>query len=223
MSKILVKEIDELKVKMLNMFSLVLEAVDKALMGLKNMDADICQEVIDNDIKVNQQEVEIDELSLKLLALEGPVAKDLRFILGCMRSCADLERIGDEAVNIAQSVVFLSTRPPLSFYDKIYQLGIKAREMLKESHLAFNNLNSELSLYICRMDNEVDELNSYIFKTIINLMLKDSPAIERSVECMNISRRFERIADLSTNIAENVVFIEKGVNIKHSCQFDNRK
>lgn len=186
------------------------------------MDTDLAQEVIDGDELINHLEVEIDKNCLKLLALEGPVASDLRFILGCMRASIDLERIGDEAANIAQATIILSLKPELPFYGELRYMGDKAFDMLDSALGSFFKPDPDMAINVCKMDSTVDRLYDNILKKIIAYMIKETPAIERSVYCINIAKRFERIADLSTNIAESGVFIAKGINIKHYCQFDNR-
>lgn len=213
---------ESLKLTVLEMISQTREAVAKAILSLQRMDADLAQEVIDGDQGINALEVKVDALCLKLLALEGPVARDLRYIIGIMRICVDLERIGDEAANIAGSTIFLSLKPPLPFYSQLYFMGQKAAHMLEQATHSFIELNSALAKQVCKMDFEVDDLNSKAIKEIINYMGRQIPAIERSVQSISIARRLERIADLATNIAESTVFIDQGINIKHYCQFDNR-
>ncbi|MFP4168052.1 MAG: phosphate signaling complex protein PhoU [Desulfonatronovibrionaceae bacterium] len=216
------RERDQLKMLVLEMVSKTTEAAGDSLEAFAEMDTDKAQTVIDSDNEINELEVSVDEKCLRLLALEGPVAGDLRFILGCMRVSMDLERIGDEAANIAQDVVVLSLKPSLDFYHRLTTMGYKALEMLKLAGKAFAEEDTDQAVRVCRMDNEVDELNSAFIKQVIGYMGDHAPAIERSVRCINVARRMERIGDLATNIAENTVFISRGVNIKHYCQFDNR-
>jgi len=216
------EEIESLKLKVLNMVALTEEAVSKAIKAYVTKDAYLAEEVQDGDINVNRLEVEIDELGLRLLALEQPVAGDLRFILGCMRISVDLERIADEAVNIAERSIMLSSRPPLPFHADVQEMGAKALGMLQHAAQAFASGNVEEAMQVCRLDNEVDVLNHKNMRTIIEYMINDTPAIERSVHTIILIRRIERIGDLATNIAESVVFIEQGVNIKHKAYFDER-
>ncbi|MFO7818165.1 MAG: phosphate signaling complex protein PhoU [Thermodesulfobacteriota bacterium] len=218
----LAQEMQQLKMLVLEMISKTTEATRKCVQAFAELDTDSAQEVIDSDNAINELEVQVDEKCLRLLALEGPVAGDLRFILGCMRVSVDLERIGDEAANIAQDSVVLSLKPSLDFYQRIATMGYKSLEMLKLAGTGFSAGNCDEAIQVCKMDNVVDELNSNVIKHVINYMTDNAPAIERSVRCINVARRIERIGDLATNIAENTVFISKGVNIKHYCQFDNR-
>ncbi len=216
------KELEKLKTLSLKMASYVKESLKDCIYAFKNMDTDLAQQIVDGDEKINHLEVKIDETCLKLLALEGPVAKDLRFIIGCMRASIDLERIGDETANIAQTTIILSLKPKLPFYSELTHMGNKSLEMLEYALESFFKPDPVIAIDVCKMDSTVDKLNNNIIREIIAYMVKEIPAIERSVYCINIARRFERIGDLATNIAESGVFIAKGINIKHYCQFDNR-
>ncbi|MGE4443203.1 MAG: phosphate signaling complex protein PhoU [Desulfomicrobium sp.] len=216
------EEIETLKLKVLKMVALTEDAVSKAIQAYVNKDLYLAEEVQDGDVEVNRLEVEIDELALRLLALEQPVAGDLRFILGCMRISVDLERIADEAVNIAERSIMLSSRPPLPFHENVREMGNKALAMLRHAAQAFTSGNEEEALQVCNLDNEVDVLNHKNMREVIEYMIHETPAIERSVHTIILIRRLERIGDLATNIAESVVFIAKGVNIKHKLYFDER-
>lgn len=216
------EELEKLKTLTLKMASYVKDSLKDCIFAFKTMDTDLAQEIIDRDQLINELEVKIDERCLRLLALEGPVASDLRFILGCMRASIDLERIGDETANIAQATIVLSLKPALPFYAALANMGDNAFYMLECALDSFFKPDPDMAIDVCKMDSKVDRLNDNIIKEIIAYMIKETPAIERSVYSINIARRFERIADLTTNIAESGVFIAKGINIKHYCQFDNR-
>ena len=216
------EELETLKLKVLTMVALTEEAVSKAITAYADKDLYLAEEVQDKDVDINRLEVGIDELGLKLLALDQPVAGDLRFILGCMRISVELERIADEAVNIAERSIMLSSRPPLPFHEAVREMGGKALAMLQHAAHAFTSGNVEEALQVCRLDVEVDVLNHKNMRAVIEYMVKDNPAIERSVHTIILIRRLERIGDLATNIAESVVFIEQGVNIKHKAYFDER-
>ncbi|KAF5060224.1 Phosphate-specific transport system accessory protein PhoU [anaerobic digester metagenome] len=216
------EEIETLKMKVLKMVALTEAAVEKSIKAYVNKDLYLAEEVQDGDVEVNRLEVEIDELGLRLLALEQPVAGDLRFILGCMRISVDLERIADEAVNIAERSIMLSSRPALPFQDNVREMGGKALAMLRHAAQAFASGNVEEALEVCKLDSEVDVLNHKNVREVIEYMCHETPAIERSVHTIILIRRIERIGDLATNIAESVVFITQGVNIKHKVYFDER-
>ncbi len=216
------EELDRLNMKVMQMVVQTEQALSKTVTAFSRMDSDLAQQVVDNDKKINELEVQVYELCMRLLALEQPVARDLRFILGCMRMSVDLERIGDESANIADATIYLSLNPPMEFYDKILLMGQKSYDMLQEAIIAFSSPDVEKAVNVCRMDFEVDELNSAVLKEIISHMSKQSQSIEPCVQTINIARRFERVADMATNIAETTMFIVKGVNLKSSCQFDDR-
>lgn len=216
------EELDKLNMKVMQMVVQTEQALSKSVNAFSRMDADMAQEVVDNDKKINELEVIVYDLCMRLLALEQPVAKDLRFVLGCMRMCQDLERIGDESANISDSTIYLSLNPPLEFFDKILLMGQKSYDMLQEAIIAFSTPDIDKAVDVCRMDFEVDELNSAVLKEIIKYMSEQSQSIEPCVQSINVARRFERIADMATNIAETSVFIVKGVNLKNTCQFDDR-
>ena len=216
------EELETLKLKVLTMVALTEEAVSKAITAYADKDLYLAEEVQDKDVDINRLEVEIDELGLKLLALDQPVAGDLRFILGCMRISVDLERIADEAVNIAERSIMLSSRPALPFHQDVREMGDKALAMLRHAAQAFSSGNVEEALQVCGLDNEVDVLNHKNMRKVIEYMIHETPAIERSVHTIILIRRIERIGDLATNIAESVVFIAQGVNIKHKVYFDER-
>jgi phosphate transport system protein len=216
------EELDRLNMKVMQMVVQTEQALSKTVNAFSRMDADLAQEVVDNDKKINELEVQVYELCMRLLALEQPVARDLRFVLGCMRMSIDLERIGDESANIADATIYLSLNPPMEFYDKILLMGQKSYDMLQEAIIAFSTPDVDKAVDVCRMDFEVDELNSAVLKDIIQHMGRESQSIEPCVQTINIARRFERIADMATNIAETTMFIVKGVSLKSSCQFDDR-
>jgi len=216
------EELDRLNMKIMQMVVQTEQALSKTVNAFSRMDADLAQQVVDNDKKINELEVQVYDLCMRLLALGQPVARDLRFILGCMRMSVDLERIGDESANISDATIFLSLNPPMEFYDKILLMGQKSYDMLQEAIIAFSTPDVDKAINVCRMDFEVDELNSAVLKEIILHMGRESRSIEPCVQTINIARRFERVADMATNIAETTMFIVKGANLKNSCQFDDR-
>ncbi len=211
------QELTSLRMQVLEMAAYAEKAMDKALQALLERNTDLAQEVIDMDKDINKLECDIDENSLKLLALAQPVARDLRFIVGTMRMIVNLERVGDEAVNIAERALLLSLRPPLPFNHLLEQLAGTSLEMLRTAVKAFKEDDAELAQRVCDMDSRANELDLSILKKLVDYMLKEAPAIERSVHTILSSRSLERVGDLSTNIAESVIFIVRGVNIKHRC------
>ena len=217
MERLFEKELGELRLKVLEMAAYSEKAMEGALRSLLERDPDLAQKVIDRDTEINRLECEIDENSLQLLALAQPVAVDLRFVVGCMRMIVNLERIGDEAVNIAERALLLSNRPALPFNQKLEELSKVSMEMLRSAITAFKDDDAEIAQRVCDMDNRADELDVAVLKDLIDFMLKETPAIERSVHTILTARSMERIGDLATNIAESVIFIVRGVDIKHHC------
>lgn len=211
------EELVNLRLQVLEMAAYAEKSLEKALEALLERNTDLAQEVIDMDKNINRLECDIDENSLKILALEQPVAKDLRFVVGIMRIIVNLERVGDEAVNIAERALLLSLRPALPFNHLLEELSGLSLEMLRSAIKALKDDDMELAERVCDMDYRANELDLSILKKLIDYMLKEAPAIERSVHTILTSRSMGRIGDLSTNVAESVIFITKGVNIKHRC------
>lgn len=211
-------ELEQLKMLILRMAVLTEKALRKAIQAFNDRDTDLAEEVIRGDQEVNLLEVAVDKQSLRLLALEQPMARDLRFIVGCMRIAVDLERVADQAVNVAERAVFLSARPPLPPNAALQQLAETAIDMLTNAMAAFVNENTDQAGEVCQMDDLADELNVTVLKGLMDYMVHEVPAVERSVQTIIASRCLERVADQATNIAESVVFIVRGVNIKHHCE-----
>jgi len=181
-------------------------------------DNSLAEDVVSGDKAIDLLEVEVDRHSLRLLALDQPMARDLRFIIGCMRIAVAFERIGDEALHVAQRARFLNSRPSLPTNHAIQELASTALGMLRSVISSFVNLNSDLATDVCKMDDVADELNYRILKDFLAYMTTATPVVERSVQTILVARCFERIADQTTNIAESVIFMDKGVNIKHRGQ-----
>jgi phosphate transport system protein len=211
------QELEQLRMMILRMAALTERALDKSIHAFQRRSMELADEVIQGDREINMLEVDVDRQSLRLLALDQPMARDLRFIVGCMRIAVDLERVGDQAVNIAQRAQFLSSREPLPHNPAMDQLGEIALDMLKSVIQAFVNDNSDQAREVCQMDDAADDLNVRVLKDLLEYMTHETPAVERSVQTIITARCLERVADQATNIAESVIFISKGVNIKHHC------
>jgi phosphate transport system protein len=212
------KKMDDLKVQVLRMSSMAETAMHNSIKALLENNAELAEDVIMNDIKINELECDLDKFNIELLALDQPMAKDLRFIVGAMRISSNLERIGDEAVNLAHRSVFLSTRPPLPFNQKLEQMTGIAKDMVAHAVKAFADGDSVLAGKVCGMDDDADSLNVRILKSLIEDMVSETRIVERGVHLIMASSHLERIADQATNIAESVIFITQGVNIKHHCR-----
>ena len=212
------QELDDLKLEVLRMAALTESALTKALRALFERNSDMAEEVVEGDQEIDLLEVEIDRRCLRLLALEQPMARDLRFIVGCVRVCVNLERIADQAVNVAERALYLNERPPLPHQPLVEQLATTSVDMLKRAVSAFNDGKSSLASEVCQMDDTADELNLKILKHFIDYIIDEVKSVDRAVNTIIISRCLERCADLATNVAEAVVFIVEGVEIKHYCQ-----
>ena len=208
-------ELNGLKEKLLKMASLAEESIAKAIKSLVEIDSTLAQKVIEEDTQIDLLEVEINNLSLKLLALKQPMANDLRFITSAMKISAHLERIGDQAVNIAERSLELITQPLLKPLIDIPRMAELSQEMVKNSigFLINNDISSVEELW--KAENVVDDLNTQIFRELLTYMLEDPKTIKRAIALILVGRHLERIADLSTDITEEVVYAVNGKNIKH--------
>ncbi|MBU1001761.1 MAG: phosphate signaling complex protein PhoU [Proteobacteria bacterium] len=211
------KNIHELRMKILHMAAYAERAVSDACIALIDKDIELAEQVIEKDAEINAIELDIDEFSLLLLARDQPVARDLRFITGCRRAVIDLERIGDEAVNIAEKTIYLSKLPEVPHNPMLQELVDTAQDMLRTSVEAFKEENAEMAIDVCRMDNKADELNVRILKKTMDDMVTEVTGVRRAVNTILASRSLERIGDLSTNIAETTIFIAEGISVKHNC------
>ncbi len=209
------EELKLLKNKLLEMAGAVEQAIYRSVKSLVQRDEKLCKEVLSNDAKINELELEIEDRALKLLALHQPMAGDLRFIAAAMKINNDLERMGDQAVNIAERASDLIGKPELKPFLDIPRMAELAQKMVKDSIDAFVNSDAALAQDICGRDNEVDSLNDQVFRELLSHMLSNSTTIERAVDLILVARHLERIADHATNIAEEVIYIVEGKVIKH--------
>ena len=197
------------------MGSLVEEALAKSVKALVERDHRLAQDVMRSDEAVNMLEIEIDELCLRLLALRQPAAADLRFITMALKINNDLERMGDQAVNIAERTVELLKEPLLKPLIDIPRMAAIAQEMVKTSLNAFINRDAASARSVCERDDEVDRLNDQVFQELLEFMRRDPHAVTRAVDLILIGRHLERVADHATNIAEDVIYLAQGRTIKH--------
>lgn len=209
------EELKALNEKLLKMAAFVEEAISDSVKSLIESDSALAEEVIRSDEKINMLEIEIDEESLKLLALHQPAGSDLRFITSAMKINNDLERMGDLAVNIAEGAADLIKQPQLKPLIDIPQMARIAQQMVHDSLTAFINKDPELARQVCRRDDEVDKLNNQVFRELLTYMMEDPKNITRAVDLILVARHLERIADHATNIGEDVVYYVRGTTIKH--------
>jgi phosphate transport system protein len=212
------QELGNLKQDLLRMAALAETAVGKSLLSVTNRDSDLAREVITDDITLNRMELAIEEQAFKLLALRQPVATDLRLTVAAMRIATELERIGDQAVNVAERALELNSSPPLELPIDIKVMADMALGMVRTSIDAFVNQDPKLAIQVCQRDVEVDILDDEYIQKILGYMIQESRWVTRLHHFVIIVRNLERIADLATNIAEDIVFIVEGRVIKHRCE-----
>jgi len=212
------RQIEELKMKILHMAAYAERAVADACTALIDKNVELADQVIEKDAEINAIELDIDEFSLMLLAREQPVARDLRFITGCRRAVIDIERIGDEAVNISEKTIFLSRLPEVPHNAMLQELVDTVQDMLRTSVEALKEENADKAADVCRMDYKADDLNVRILKKTMDDMVTEVTGVRRAVNTIMAARSLERIGDLSTNIAETTIFIAKGKTVKHNCE-----
>jgi len=209
------EEMIDLKKKISEMASIVEDMIEKSIKSLIDRNMILAKEVINSDNEVNNMEVEIDNLCIKILALYHPEAEDLRVVTMIMKINNDLERIGDHAVNIAKMSIPLSEQPPIKPLVDIPKMADKAIEMLKESLDSFMKLDSEMAVQVCVKDDEVDALEPQIVRELMTYVMSDAQLIDRALRLIFIARHLERVADLATNIAEDAYYIATGKVLKH--------
>jgi phosphate transport system protein len=210
------EELEALKQTLLAMGGLVEDQIRRAMRALVERDNALAQEVIDRDRQVNAYDVEVDEQCVNLLALHQPTAGDLRSITTAMKIVTDLERIGDQAVNIAERVLELNQEPQLKPYIDLPRMADRAQRMVKESLDAFVARDTALARQVCGEDDEVDALKDQIFRELLTFMMEDPRTIPRAIRVILISRSMERVADHATNIAEMVIYLVEGKMVRHT-------
>ena len=210
------EELSTLKEKILLMGSKVEESIRLALKSIVDRDSRLAKKVIQSDRDINDIEIEIDEICHRLLALHQPMAGDMRFITSAMKINSDLERQGDLAVNMAERALTLNEVAPLKPFIDIPRLANITQEMVKVSLDSFVNRDPKMARQVCERDDEVDNLNDQIIRELISYMLEDRANIKRALDLILVSRYLERIADHATNVAEDVIYMVEGKDIRHS-------
>jgi phosphate transport system protein len=215
------KELEKIKKQILSLGAMVEERVRMALQAIETSDADLAQRIIKTDYEVDEMEVDIEEDCLKVLALHQPVAIDLRFLIAVIKINNDLERIGDQAVNIAERLDVIAKRGPLDLFFDYTSMGARAQNMLKMSLDALVNLDYDMAFKVVLMDDEVDQKKREAYDRI-KLAMRDNPdKIGYLINLLLISRHLERLADHATNIAEEVIYLIEGDIIRHAA-YDRR-
>lgn len=209
-------ELNELRQSILVMGGKVEFMIANSVKSLVERDTPLAEQTIAMDHEVNGCEVNIDERCLELLALRQPAARDLRFITIALKLVTDLERIGDQCANIAKRARELNEEPPLKPYIDIPRMAHWAEVMVKEALDSFVRGDAELAIKVCKDDSFVDDLNIQIQRELLTFMIEDPGTISRAMKLNYISKSLERIADHATNIAEMVIFMVKGKDIRHT-------
>src|SRR5437660_555314 len=210
------EELDALKQTLLAMGALVEDQIRRVMRALVERDEALARDVIERDHQVNAYDVEVDEKCVELLARYQPAASDLRFLTTAMKIVTDLERIGDQAVNIAQRVLELNREAQLKPYIDLPRMAEKAQRMVKESLDAFVARDTALARQVCGEDAEVDALKEQIFRELLTFMMEDPRTIPRAIRVILISRFMERVADHATNLAEMVVYMVESKIVRHT-------
>lgn len=209
-------KINELKRTLIAFAELIQRMVEKSIKGLSEKDEVLLKQVIEKDEpRANDYEINIDEICTTLIVTLQPKAIDLRTILMILKMNNDLERIGDHAVNISQSALTLIDQPLVKPLIDIPRMADEAKHMINDAITSFINKDSHLAKKVCERDSVVDSLRNQIIRELITYMISDASTIERALHLLNISNNLERIADLSTNICEDVIFLVDARVIKH--------
>lgn len=205
-----------LKQRLLDMSARAEELVELAVDALRTRDKGKADAVIQGDDEIDSLELEVETLAVELLALQQPMARDLRFVISAIKISGDLERVGDHAVNIAQSALrLIALRSPVTPDPEIEDMARRARRMLSDALDAFVRADGALGREVCRADDQVDALHNSLFRILLTHMMADPRTINPSLELLLVSRNLERVADLATNIGEDAVYLAEGKQIKH--------
>ncbi len=209
-------ELNGLKEKILRMGRLAEKQIQGAMCALVERDADLARTIIENDRQVNTLDVDVDEDCLRLLALQQPTARDLRFITTAMKISTELERMSDLAENICERAIELNEEPQLKPYIDIPRMAHWSLRMVKEALDAFVNHDAELARKVCADDDFVDDLTHQLFRELLSYMLENPQTITSAIRLTFIAKYLERIADHATNVAELVVYMVEGKIIRHT-------
>jgi phosphate transport system protein len=210
------RELEKLKKMILALSAVVEESVQQAVLSLVKRDVPLAEKVIAGDEPIDQMEVDLEEECLKILALHQPVAADLRFIVSVLKINNDLERIADLATNVAERTIGLTTVVPCDFPIDVEEMAGKVEAMLEKALDALVNLDKRLAGEVVTLDDEVDSIHKHNYTLVKNQIRKHPERIDALVQYLSISRHLERIADLATNIAEDVTYMIEGEIVRHT-------
>ena len=210
------EQLAELRRKLLEMSEHAEQLVDQSISSLIDRDRALAESVIAGDKVLNSLEIEIEQRAISLLALQQPMARDLRSIVGTIKVSGDLERVGDHAVNISESALRLADEGgAITPSPELEAMARRARAMLRDALQAFTNADGSLGREVCKADDAVDALHNSVFRILLTHMMEDARTITPSLELLLVSRNLERVADLATNIGEDAVYLAEGKQIKH--------
>lgn len=215
------RKVEKLKERVLALGTRVEEAVQKSVKAIKQRDAALAAEVIDGDREIDTMEVDLEEDCLEVLALHQPVAQDLRFIIGILKINSDLERIGDYAVNIAETATHLASESRLEIPDDYFVMAGKTQSMLKTSLDAFVTMSADMAYRILAEDDEVDFMRHTLHRDFEERVTVETDHRQPLIHLFLVSRHLERIADQATNIAEDVIYMTTGAIVRHGGRNDN--
>lgn len=210
------QDLEQIRQTLLRMGGIVERQIREAMQALVERDSERAQGVIRTDEEVDDLQKEIDRQCNRMLALQQPMAVDLRFLVAIMRIATDLERMGDCAVNVSQAVEILNTEPPLKPYIDLPRLAELTQHMVSDALDSFVRRDARAALDVCKRDDEVDGLYKQLFRELVTYMAEDAKNITRALHLLLVARNYERIADHATNVGEDVIYYVEGRDIRHS-------
>jgi phosphate transport system protein len=212
------EELDYLRSRLLEMSALVEDSVYRSVLALSDKDPQQAQKVLQNEAEINRMEIEIDDLATRLLALQQPMATDLRLLTSAIKINNDLERMGDLAVNIVERALSLINEPLIKPLIDIPAMASRVQSMIRKSLDAFVKRDPELARTVLVSDDAVDELRDSIYEELIGYMERDPKTVRQAINLMFVARNLERLADHATNIAEDVLYLIEGVDVRHHAE-----
>jgi phosphate transport system protein len=209
------QELEQLKAKLLEMSALVESAVYRSVQGVVEKNEELAHQVLKNESRINQLEIEIDDMAISLLALQAPLAADLRLVTAAIKINNDLERMGDLSVSIAQAALALIREPIIRPLIDIPHIAGLAQGMVRKALDAFVNRDSELARSVLASDDAVDNMRTASYHELISFMENNPQQIRQAIYLLSVVRNLERVADHATNVAEDVLFLVKGIDVRH--------
>ena len=209
-------ELETFRSQLILMGETAIEQVRTAIRALVEASPGLAGQVIAADEKLDQLEIKIDDEAVRYMNLRAPIASELRLVIVGMKASHDLERVGDEATSIAKRAIKLSAEPPLKPYIDLPRMATMALEMLRDALDCFLQVDEAKAVAVCKRDAEVDDLNRQLYRELTSYMIEKPETISRAIELMFISKSIERIADHATNIAEEMIYLSQGKDVRHS-------